>query len=104
MTTWLIILGMAVVTYATRALPLLTWRGRPGPTLERALRHVPPAIFAALIAPALLTPGGRMQAGAEVWAWLVGAAVAWWTRNMALTIVTGLGAFALLRLLGLASL
>jgi branched-subunit amino acid transport protein len=97
MSTWLIIAAMAAVTYATRALPLLArWRP-PHPLAERALRHVPPAILAALVLPALLAPGGSPEAGPELWAGLVGAVVAWRTANMPLTIFAGLGAFAFLR-------
>ncbi|GIV98251.1 MAG: hypothetical protein KatS3mg057_2908 [Herpetosiphonaceae bacterium] len=97
MNTWLILLGMALVTYATRALPLLTMRDVNSPLLERTLRYVPPAIFAALIAPALLAPEGSLEAGPHLWAGLAGVVAAWTTRNMALTIIVGLGIFALLR-------
>lgn len=99
MNIWLTIIGMGLATYATRVLPLLTLRGTPGPRLERVLRYVPPAIFAALIVPALLAPDGQLQLGASLWAGLIGAAVAYLTRNMALTILAGLASFALLRLL-----
>ena len=100
MSTWLILLAMAIVTYATRALPLLSpWR-EPHPSLQRVLRYLPPAIFAALIVPPIVMPGGsRMELGLTLWAGLVGAAVAWRTRSMALTIVAGLGTFSLISLL-----
>lgn len=102
MNIWLTIIGMGLVTFATRLIPVVTLRGRPGPRLERVLRYVPPSIFAALIVPALLVPQDRLSLGASLWAGLLGLAVAGLTRNMALTIIAGLAAFALLRALGFA--
>lgn len=58
----LIILGMAVVTYVTRAASTLTLRGRPLPAAtERWLRHVPLAILAALAIPGLLFTDGAVD-------------------------------------------
>ncbi len=101
MNIWLTIFGMALVTYACRALPLLSLRGAINPTLERFMRYVPPAIFAALITPDLLIPRGSLHLDAQLAAGLFGVAVAWFSRNMALTIAAGLLAFGLLRWLGL---
>ena len=98
MTIWLTLIGMSAATYLTRVVPLVTMRGAPSARLERLLRYVPPAIFAALIVPALLAPEGQIRLGAELWAGLIGMAVAYATRNMALTIIAGLAAFALLRI------
>ncbi len=97
MSVWLTIAGMALATFAIRALPMLTLHGTPPPWLDRALRYVPPAIFAALVVPALLAPDGRLAAGPHLWAGLLGAVVAFRTRNMALTIAAGLLAYALFR-------
>ncbi len=102
MNIWLTILGMAIVTYATRVIPLLTLRGQPSPQLARVLSYVPPAIFAALIVPALFAPNGSIVAGAALYAGLFGVLVAYFSRNMAITIFAGLAAFALLRAVGVA--
>ena len=48
MTIWLTILGMALVTYATRVTALLTLRGELAPWLQRWLGYVPVAVFVAL--------------------------------------------------------
>jgi branched-subunit amino acid transport protein len=94
---WLIIAGMAVITYALRAAPMLApWR-RIDPRIEQRLRYLPPALFAALIVPSLLAPAGTLEGGARLWAGLIGLAVGWRARNIPATIVAGLGAFALLR-------
>lgn len=95
---WLTIAGMALATFAIRALPLFTLQGTPPAWLDRALRYVPPAIFAALVVPALVAPDGHFDFGPYQWAGLAGAAVAFRTRNMALTIGAGLLAYALFQI------
>ena len=94
MRLWLAVLGMGVVTYVTRALPLLFLHGRPlAPRLVRALRLVPAAVLSALIAPELLQPNGALEVGLgnlRLLAGLVAIAVAWRTRNVGVTTVTGL--------------
>jgi branched-subunit amino acid transport protein len=92
-----VILGMAIVTYATRALaPFLLSRRLP-PPLERFLGHIPAAVFAALVASPLLAPEGRLALGLPAVAALPAAAVAWWTRQVFPTILVGLGSYWLLR-------
>ena len=70
--------------------------------MVRFLGYVPPAIFAALIVPALFAPSGSVEVGAALYAGLFGVLVAWRSRNMAITIIAGLAAFALLRAVGVA--
>lgn len=97
MNIWLTILGMALVTYGVRVLPLVAVRVKPGPTFEQMLRYVPPAVFAALIVPELIIPNGKLEFGPALLAGFVGVLVAWRTQNMALTILAGVASFALLR-------
>ena len=54
----LIIAGMAVVTYATRAAPLLIGDAaeRLPPWIRRWLEYLPPALFAAFAVPAIASP------------------------------------------------
>ena len=104
MLTWLTILGMAAVTYATRATLLLALRGEMAPWLRRWLDNVPVAVFAALILPPLLLrTEGDAQAlvvGPAVPAAIVAALVSWRTNNILLTIAAGLLVFWALRWLG----
>jgi branched-subunit amino acid transport protein len=97
---WLIIAGMAAITYLLRAGPLLAPRGRIDGRIEQRLRYLPPALFAALIVPSLLAPAGTLEGGVRLWAGLLGLAAGWRTRSIPVTIVAGLGTFALLRWLG----
>ena len=101
MRTLLIFLGMAAVTYFTRVTMLVMLGKELPPILRRWLAYVPVAVLAALVAPSALAPQGSLAWGARGWASLVGTVVAWRTRNVFWTIVAGLAAFYLLRLLGI---
>ncbi|MCY0929404.1 AzlD domain-containing protein [Streptomyces sp. H27-H1] len=105
-TLLIVIAGMAAVTYACRAVPLFL-AGRvtiPRNTL-RWMRFIPPAVLAALIAPAVLNPHGRaLEFGATnplLLAALPTVLVAWKTKNMYATVLVGCACVALLRLAGL---
>jgi branched-subunit amino acid transport protein len=103
MDEWLLILGMALVTFGVRY-PMLAVIGRlrlPDAAL-RALRYVPAAVLTAIVVPAVLMPDGALELRLEN-AYLPGAVVAalvaWRTKNLLLTIMVGMGAFLLLRAL-----
>jgi branched-subunit amino acid transport protein len=93
------ITGMALVTFSIRylLLPLsgrIVFSGR----MQRALSYVPPAVLTAIIVPAALIPnGGDLQLS---WRnpYLVGAlltmAIGWLCKNMLVTILGGMMAFA----------
>jgi branched-subunit amino acid transport protein len=69
--------------------------------MRRWLGYVPPAVLAALIATAVMAPDGQFEVGTPLWATLVSIPVAWRTGNMFITILAGIGAFWVLRALGL---
>ena len=103
MMIWLTIFGMAAVTLATRALPLLVLRGELPAWLTRWLSFVPVAVFTALALRPLVVSGGpdpRLALGAPLLAGLVGALAAWRTGSVFATIAAGMAAYWLLRLLG----
>jgi len=105
MTIWLTIIGMALVTYLTRAPALFALRGEIAPWLRRWLRYVPITVFTALILPPLLlrTDGAvpQLAFGPALPAGVVGALVAWRSGNVLLTIAAGLLTFWTLRWLGM---
>lgn len=104
MRIWLIILGMAAVTYGTRLLPLVSFDAERLPFwARRALNYVPIAVLSAIIAPAYLpqTDWGAFDLGAALPSGLVAVAVAWFTRNTYATIGAGMAALILLSELGL---
>ena len=95
MTFWATCLGMLGVTFGSRLAGLLVRMQMP-PFWLRFLHFVPIAVFAALVTPSL--EGSRGEGGIRVAAAALAGAIAWRTRHLALTIVVGLAAFWLLRL------
>jgi branched-subunit amino acid transport protein len=93
-TIGLIILGMGIVTYATRLAPILLLEYvEMGALARRALRFVPPAVLSALIFPELLLPGGALNlslGNPRLLAGALAALIAWRTKNMLLAIAVGM--------------
>ncbi|MBU8540762.1 AzlD domain-containing protein [Roseomonas tokyonensis] len=84
----LAILGMALVTYASRAGGYAVLRAvRPPPFVQALLRHLPGCLFVAYVTPPLLAGGPPAWAGAVV---VIALQLA--TRNMAAAILAGVGA------------
>ena len=101
----LTILCMAAATYFTRfASPLLLDRTGVPRWMVRLLKHVPTAMLAALIAPALLAPQGFLQIGLGnhyLLAGAVAAFMAWRRQPPAVTMGSGMAVMLLLRMGGL---
>lgn len=100
MSTWLIILGMGLVTYAIR-LSLIALLGRMDvpPLVRRGLRFVPPAVLSAIIFPELLRPAGALDVSlgnVRLLAGILATLVAWRTKNILLTIAVGMAALWIL--------
>lgn len=93
--TLITILGMALVTYATRAggfwlMGLVT----PSPRIEAWLRQIPGAVLVAIVAPTVLA-----SSLAETLAALATVLVAIRTKNVLAAMVVGVAAVFLLRLI-----
>jgi branched-subunit amino acid transport protein len=93
-----LITGMALVTFAIRYLMfLVAGRVEFPDRLVKALRYVPPAVLTAIIVPAVLISTGKGVNFSYTNASLIGALVAlgisWFTKNLLLTIITGMLAF-----------
>lgn len=84
----------AVGTYAMRA-SFLAFAHRLAdvpPGVQRLLRQIPPAALASIVAPALLRPEGSFDLlQSRLLAGVVAALVAWKTRNIAITLLVGMG-------------
>ena len=68
--------------------------------LKRALRYVPVSVLAALVFPALTSPAGSLDisfGNVRLLAGMVGALVAWKTRNVLWTIAVGMVTFWILQ-------
>jgi branched-subunit amino acid transport protein len=90
----LTILGMALVTYLPRLLPVFFLSSRSLPPLLVAwLRFVPVAVLAALLLPELVVEGERAHLGPGnlfLWAALPTLLVAWKTRSLFAPVVVGM--------------
>ena len=91
---WTAVVIAGIGTYAMRA-SFLAFAHRLAdvpPAVQRLLRQIPPAALAALVLPALLRPEGELDVSQpRLVAGVVAALVAWRTRNIALTLVVGIG-------------
>lgn len=89
-----IIIGMAVVTYLTRMLPLVALSRLNLPRFLRSfLEYVPVSVFSSLLFPSLLLKNSRIDVGFDnfqVWAGLVCLVVILRTRSLGLTVSAGI--------------
>lgn len=98
MTVWVTILASGIVTYLTRALPLVvTTSGAAPPQVRRYLDALPIAIIAALAGAGIAVPDAQPTGGAEVGAAVVALAVAAWRRNLLFAVIAGVVVVAVLR-------
>ncbi|MGM0611584.1 MAG: AzlD domain-containing protein [Thermodesulfobacteriota bacterium] len=96
-----IIVGMMVVTYIPRVLPIASLSSRSlAPWLVRWLELVPAAVLAALLAPAILVENEEMHVNADnpfIWASILTLALARITGSFVGSILAGMGLVAFLR-------
>lgn len=90
----ILILGMALVTYLPRFLPMyVLTRIKIPKLLIDWLSYVPVAVLAALIAPGILTTDHRLSitwSNTYLLASLPAFFIAWRTRSMLLTVIVGM--------------
>ena len=96
-----IFVGMALVTYLPRMLPLVVLsRFQLPPLLLRWLSFVPVAVLSALLTKELLISDGALAlppAHPQLLAAVPAFVVAFWTRSLMGTVLSGIAAMALLR-------
>lgn len=100
-TIWLLIAAISAGTFAIRfSLIALSGRSDRFPeAAQRALRFIPPAIFAALAAPAFLMPDDVIDVSPDnlrLLAGIVASLIAWKTRSVLWTIVSGMASLWIL--------
>jgi branched-subunit amino acid transport protein len=96
MSAWLVIIGLATVTWLPRYLGLRLSGRDVSPFWLRFFGFVPIAVFPALITPALAGDSG--EGGARLIAALLAALASWRLGRLWVSIVVGMAAFWLLRL------
>ncbi|MEE9416467.1 MAG: AzlD domain-containing protein [Acidimicrobiales bacterium] len=105
MTVWLAFVLGGIATYLMRAsfITFLGERALP-PVLERSLRYVAPAAFAAIVLPATVGQKGMARFGApdaRLITLAVAGLVVWKTRSVPATLIIGMLMLWLLQWLGL---
>lgn len=100
---WLLVAVIGVGTFALRVSFIHLWGRIYLPEIvRRALRFIPAAVLAALVAPALLRPHGPLDLSLHnlrLIAGLAAAGVALLSRNVLLTLGVGMGVLWLFRAL-----
>ena len=91
---WLIIIGMGLVTFGIRLVPIVLLGRIEIPLIvQRALRFVPPAVLTAIVVPELLYRNDQIDVSltnARLLAGLIAIVVAWRTKNALITIGAGM--------------
>lgn len=98
----LLIFLMALVTFLPRVIPILALSRRKLPeAVERWLSYVPVAVLSALLAPALFFSEGILtvtfSANPALWVSLPVVAIAILSRNLFITVLSGMLIIALVR-------
>lgn len=101
-TIWVSILVIGLITYAIRLSFIYLFGAVDGAPewLEHALEYVPPAVFAALAIPSILTVDATLSASLineRTIAGVLAAAAAWQTEDVFVTIAVGMGSLWLFR-------
>ena len=95
------ILGMAVVTYIPRLLPVLFLSSRSlPPVIAKWLSFVPSAVLAAMLLPSIVLQDGEINLGRNnifFWAAIPTILLAWKTRNLFATVTFGMVLVAVYR-------
>jgi len=104
MNIWLVMLLGGLITFGMRfSLIYLLAEGRfeIPETIRRPPHYVPPAVLSAIIFPELFLPNGGLDlslGNTRLLAGLIAILIAWFTRNTLITILAGMLALFLLKL------
>lgn len=102
---WLVLVVAAVFTMAFKLSFVEAFKQADSipPWLSRGLRHVPPAVIGALVAPAFFAPNGTLVSSFDprLAAGVVAGLVAWRTESVLATLAVGMGALWAFELAGL---
>ena len=101
MTIWLIMIGLAIGTFLIRISFILFLGKREVPALlAKSLRFIPASILSALVVPQILTRDNALQisvANPQLIAGIVAGIVAWRTKNVLFTILSGMAVLWILQ-------
>ena len=94
MKIWVLIIGMGIVTYVPRMMPLLLFSQKKLPSwLESWLRYIPVGIFSALVFPAIFIKNQMFAVSInniELISSIIVFAIAFKTRSLGLSVIFGI--------------
>lgn len=103
MNIWLTLILGGLITFGIRfSLIYLFGKFEIPPTMQRALRYVPPAVLSAIIFPELFYSEGGLDlavTNTRLIAGLIAILVAWFSKNTLLTIIVGMVVLLVLQLI-----
>ena len=103
MNIWLVMLLGGLITFLMRfSLIYLFGKFHIPNTMRKALHYVPPAVLSAIIFPELFLRDEKLFLSLDnqrLLAGLVATLVAWWSKNILLTIIAGMIALFMLQIL-----
>ena len=94
MSIWIIIFGMATVTYLPRLIPLTTVNeALLSSWMKRSLNYVPIVVLSAIVGMEIVPSEAwfHYRVDAHLVAGIVAIGIAWVTRNTVLTVIGGIG-------------
>lgn len=101
MNIWFVMLIGGLITFGIRfSFIYLFGKFHIPETVRRALHYVPPAVLSAIVFPELFLPNGMVDVSFENYrllAGLVAVLVAWFSKNILVTILAGMVALFLLQ-------
>lgn len=103
MNIWLVMIFGGLITFLMRfSLIYLFGKFHVPETMRKALHYVPPAVLSAIIFPELFLHDDKLFLSLDnqrLLAGLVAILVAWWSKNILLTIIAGMVALFILQIL-----
>ena len=103
MNIWVVMIITGMITYAFRLSFIILFEHKDlPPALQRWLRYVPSAVFAAIIFPEIFVRDGSVVLSSDnsrLFAALIAAIVAWRTKNVLLTILIGMAGLLIIKVI-----
>lgn len=103
MNIWLVMIFGGLITFLMRfSLIYLFGKFHVPETMRKALHYVPPAVLSAIIFPELFLHDDKLFLSLDnqrLLAGVVAILVAWWSKNILLTIIAGMVALFILQIL-----
>ncbi len=102
MTIWVVIVACAIITFLIRVSFIAAFGKKEIPIwLQRALKFVPPSVLSVIACQSVLFQGSHLDISlnnTRLIAGIIAALVAWWTKNILVTIIAGMAALILIQI------